>query len=59
LDMSSKGRNHNQVKTHCPSGHPYSGWNCYTPPSGGRYCRKCITIRGRVYIQNKAARAAS
>lgn len=37
-----KLRNHNTAKTHCPSGHPYSGPNLRTLPRGkGRKCRTC------------------
>jgi hypothetical protein len=31
----------NRNKTHCPSGHPYSGDNLYVQPDGGRACRTC------------------
>jgi hypothetical protein len=31
----------NARKTDCPQGHPYSGENLYTAPSGARYCRTC------------------
>jgi hypothetical protein len=37
-------------KTHCPKGHPYSGWNLMTRSNGGRRCRKCV------YLQNKLQR---
>lgn len=45
------------AKTHCPKGHPYSGGNLYTPPSGGRFCRECGNERGRVYRAKKAKEA--
>jgi hypothetical protein len=32
-------------KTHCPKGHPYSGENLYTTPSGDRRCRECARVR--------------
>ncbi len=32
---------HNQVKTHCPRGHPYSDSNLYVDPKGNRRCREC------------------
>jgi hypothetical protein len=31
----------NARKTHCPSGHPYSGENLYVSPKGDRRCRSC------------------
>lgn len=30
-----------QLRTHCPQGHPYSGDNLYLPKRGGRQCRAC------------------
>ena len=41
----------NARRTHCPSGHPYSGGNLYVSPRGWRYCRACQ----RAY--NKARKA--
>ena len=35
------------LKSHCPSGHPYSPENTYRPPGGGRKCRECNRIRCR------------
>lgn len=32
------------IVTQCPSGHPYSGDNLYTNPSGSRICRICTDI---------------
>lgn len=32
-------------KSHCPSGHPYSGNNLYISPSGDRKCRECSRQR--------------
>lgn len=29
-------------KTHCPSGHPYSGTNLKVRPNGHRVCRACV-----------------
>ncbi len=41
-DMSTKGHNHNTVKTHCPQGHEYTPQNTYVRPSKGtRKCRTC------------------
>lgn len=38
------------AKTHCPSGHPYSGANLYViPGSGGRACRACADTRRLAY----------
>ena len=40
------------LKSHCPQGHPYSGTNLYIAPRGTRGCRVCISA-GRVkYIAN-------
>ncbi|MFC8724280.1 RNA polymerase sigma factor [Streptomyces bacillaris] len=30
-----------QLKTHCPQGHPYAGRNLISRPGGGRACRTC------------------
>lgn len=30
-----------KAKTHCPKGHPYSGYNLIVTKSGCRFCRKC------------------
>lgn len=44
-DCATKGRNfsprHNLIKTHCPSGHPYSGKNLILEKTGWRRCRTC------------------
>jgi len=32
---------HLRRKTHCPSGHPYAGWNLISY-QGRRYCRACM-----------------
>ena len=47
----------NATKTHCPSGHPYSGGNLYTPPgTNSRLCRACAYARNRsVRLSKKAA----
>lgn len=39
-DKVAKGRHHNQRKTHCRKGHPYSGDNAYVF-RGWRYCKEC------------------
>lgn len=36
------GGKHHAEKTHCPSGHPYSGENLYIDTDRRRRCRKCI-----------------
>ena len=35
------------VKTHCPSGHPYDEANTYLTSAGRRLCRACRAIRAR------------
>lgn len=40
-DMISRGRQHEQKKTHCPSGHEYSGDNLIITKSNSRLCREC------------------
>lgn len=35
------------VKTHCPRGHPYSGYNLIIRKEGNRQCRTCHQIRDR------------
>lgn len=41
-----RGRRFEQTgaRTHCPQGHPYSGWNLINY-GGRRYCRACIYAR--------------
>lgn len=34
-------RNGNEMKTHCPKGHPYDVENTYIQPGGGRACKQC------------------
>ena len=46
-DKIKKGRHHNQKKTHCPHGHPYSGHNLYILKDGRRSCRICRNRAGR------------
>lgn len=42
MDMISKGRQHNQRRTHCIRGHEYAGENLYLNPTNGRRdCRAC------------------
>lgn len=42
-DMVAKGRQANQLKTHCPQGHPYDDENTLKQGGsrGGRRCRLC------------------
>lgn len=40
FDRVRHGRDHNVVKTHCPHGHPYSGYNLIER-NGKRHCRTC------------------
>ena len=46
---------HWRDKTHCPQGHEYAGDNLYVPPSGGRYCRACISERNKAMRARKKA----
>jgi hypothetical protein len=43
-DMAAKGRQHNQLKTHCPWGHEYTEENTRTY-KGKRWCRTCDRLR--------------
>ncbi len=45
--MRAGGGRHNREKTHCPSGHPYSGANLYIDTKGARRCRACLRKQGR------------
>jgi len=40
-DAVEKGRHREARKTHCPSGHPYSGGNLVILKSGNRRCKEC------------------
>lgn len=54
-DMTSKGRQNNQLKTHCPQKHLYSGKNLYVDTRGRRRCRTCLSVQGaRSYARKKA-----
>lgn len=49
-DMTAKGRNHQQRKTHCPKGHAYTPENTYKNPAhpgNSRTCRECMRARNR------------
>lgn len=44
MDEVRRGTHHRARKTHCPSGHPYSGDNLYLNPNKqDRRCRACVT----------------
>jgi hypothetical protein len=43
-DMVSKGRHHQQKKTHCPSDHAYDEANTTITVAGRRVCRACQAI---------------
>lgn len=50
-DATRNGRNHNANKTHCPSGHPYSGDNLRFGSRGnGNRFRRCHTCRSEKNI---------
>lgn len=40
-DMVRKGRHKEQLKTHCPQGHPYAGDNLAINFKGWRRCLRC------------------
>ena len=47
---AARGRIQQRAKTHCPSGHPYSGANLYVSPDGRRRsCKTCGRIKMRKY----------
>lgn len=39
--------NSSSLKTHCPQGHPYSGYNLRVASDGGRKCKTCERIRAQ------------
>ena len=43
-DCAAKKRHRETKKTHCPSGHSYSGRNLVLDRKGKRYCRACHNI---------------
>jgi hypothetical protein len=47
---------HQRVKTHCPQGHPYVGWNLLVD-HGRRRCRTCTNERERRWRRAKRAAA--
>lgn len=48
-DMIAKGRQRNQVKTHCPKSHPFDEANTYNMPGGMRGCRICRRAVARAW----------
>ena len=46
-DCANKGRLSTQKRTHCPSGHPYTGDNLLIDKHGHRYCWECKRRHGR------------
>jgi hypothetical protein len=49
----------NAAKTHCPSGHPYSGTNLIVQRSGSRMCRACVNVRKAAAGRRTRAEARS
>lgn len=43
-DKIRRGRDHNQKKTHCKEGHPFTEENTYIRTTGARSCRTCMKI---------------
>lgn len=46
-DEIAKGRNFEKNRSHCPSGHAYSGDNLWVDSRGFRHCRECKRERDR------------
>jgi hypothetical protein len=42
------------AKTHCPQGHPYDEVNTYRDRNGGRYCRRCQSLRAKARRELRA-----
>lgn len=53
LDQVRHGTHRHAGKTHCHRGHEFTPENTYTPPSGGRYCRKCCRASEARYRARK------
>lgn len=47
------GGAHWRNKTHCPSGHPYSGDNLYLNSKGYRWCKTCRREQQISYVERK------
>ncbi len=56
-DKIAKGRDHNMLRTHCKSGHPFSGENLYITSRGTRECRKCRNFSAMLCKRKIRARA--
>jgi hypothetical protein len=58
-DMLGRGRQRNQVKTHCPQGHPLAEGNLARRASPGRDCLTCSreVSRTRARLVGDAAKA--
>ena len=54
-DKVRHGTDHNESKTHCPQGHPYSDENTYIYPTGNRRCRICRRDAHRRHEQKRTA----
>jgi hypothetical protein len=54
-DRVRHGTHPQAVKTHCPSGHPYSEDNTYIHPTGQRVCRTCRREQQRAWLERKRA----
>lgn len=53
-DMLAKGRQNNQVKTHCKYGHEFTEDNTLYNNRGSRYCKECtVEYQAKWYQQQK------
>lgn len=48
MDRTTRGRDFNKSKTHCPRYHEYNEANTRIDANGKRHCRKCAALRQRV-----------
>lgn len=57
MDEVISGRNYQVVKTHCPSGHEYSGTNLRVSPGKKgrpqRICRECVRMQSLIEYRKK------
>ena len=56
LDAVKHGTWHETKKTHCPSGHEYSGENLRVSARGQRICRECERTRAREWFRNNKSK---